>query len=536
MKNTFLDFIEKRQQVIIEGFSEKTLDKVIQLISSLLKKHIDGKLLVLNGFMNTRAGGEYLLAKQFIVLKGDKMSLINLNWLKSDNVSDIYSIDIFDSIDFLGNLKSNSKISIYTLGSSIVHFLPAIWTIVNSENYNLSEEEITNLSKKIYKDGSVKESYYYVGALRYHILENIDNSIIKDTFINEAIPDADVKAYKKEKLRQTQQAYRTRRDTPDGMERFKQLNAEYQEIRQAIAGGASTMKELKMAIKHNVSVVAEITAEEKELEEKFKEERESPEQVFKKMQGYVKMVIKGINPSVIICGAPGVGKTYKVKKQLKANNYMEGHNLFTIKGKCTPRRLYLALYDYQEKGKILLIDDADALVGPNAPEDCINILKAALDSTADDEGRLISYGVSGKLLDDEGNEIPKRFYYNGSVIIITNWNAGKLDTALRGRSYIQDINFTTDEVLEIIEKLMPELGDGKLSAQSKMKALTYLKELLARNAEMEVSIRTFNICANIFESVAGDPDFNDDDAKSMIKEQMKLQASRITGRGNKGKY
>ena len=43
--------------------------------------------------------------------------------------------------------------------------------------------------------------------------------------------------------------------------------------------------------------------------------------------------------------------------------------------------------------KIIVIDDADALVGPKAPEIAINILKAALDSTADDEGRLVSFGT-----------------------------------------------------------------------------------------------------------------------------------------------
>ena len=94
---------------------------------------------------------------------------------------------------------------------------------------------------------------------------------------------------------------------------------------------------------------------------------------------YGKMV--SLRPSVVLCGAPGVGKTYNVKKQLKAAGYNEGHNLCTIKGKCTPRVLYMTLMDYKDKNDIVLIDDADGLVGPGAPEDCINILKAALDST-----------------------------------------------------------------------------------------------------------------------------------------------------------
>ena len=247
------------------------------------------------------------------------------------------------------------------------------------------------------------------------------------------------------------------------------------------------------------------------------------------------MVIKGINPSVILCGAPGVGKTYNVKKQLKAAGYNEGHNLCTIKGKCTPRVLYMTLMDYKDKNDIVLIDDADGLVGPGAPEDCINILKAALDSTSDDEGRLVSYGVAGKFVDDEGNPIPKRFYYNGGIIVITNYQAGSLDSALRGRSFIQDIHFTKEDVLQRIKEIMPDIDKEHLSANSKIKAYDYLEELSNKDAEMEVSIRTFSICAKIFETAAGDSDFTDEDAKSMIKEQMKLQAQR-SGRSKKGKY
>ena len=240
------------------------------------------------------------------------------------------------------------------------------------------------------------------------------------------------------------------------------------------------------------------------------------------MEGYIKMVLKGLNPSLILCGAPGVGKTFRVKKQLKEAGYKDGDNLYIIKGKCSPRHLYLALYKYKDKGDILLIDDADSLIGPKAPEDCINILKGALDSTNDAEGRLISYGIAGKITDDDGNELPKRFYYNGSVIIITNYNAGSLDTALRGRSYIQDIHFNVDQVLAIIKKLIPDISPEKLSLSAKEKAYKYLEELAHQKTEMEISLRTFSICAMLFESMD-----DDDLAKAMIKEQMKLQADRL---------
>jgi hypothetical protein len=224
---------------------------------------------------------------------------------------------------------------------------------------------------------------------------------------------------------------------------------EYDKIVKAIqTGRVETMEDLKLAISGGETVVvktpASIAKHENEVSGGSKKE---PEQVFKEMEKYIQMVIKGLQPSLIICGAPGVGKTYRVKKQLKANGYTVGNNLTIINGRCTPRRLFIEMYDYRKKGDILLIDDADGIVGPKAPEDAINILKAALDSTSEDEGRLVNYGIATKLLDDDGIECPKKFYYNGGVIILTNYSAGQLNTALRGRSFIQDIHFDVTDIL-----------------------------------------------------------------------------------------
>ena len=176
-----------------------------------------------------------------------------------------------------------------------------------------------------------------------------------------------------------------------------------------------------------------------------------------------------------------------------------------------------------------MIDDADSLVGPKADENCINILKAALDSSSDPEGRLVTYGVAGKLTDDDGNDIPKRCYVKSGVIVITNYRAGSLDTALRNRSFIQDIDFTNEDVLHIIEKLLPDIEPELLDAKSKVKSYDYLCELNEKGSDMELSLRTFVLCAKIFKACDGDSDFTDEDAKSMIEEQMRLQYARSRG-------
>lgn len=543
MKSNFLSFIESRNRFINESFNNSKIDKIFELINKVLKKYIDG-LVPLVGYVKIKQGNNELYAKQYMVVpksSPENSSVFCINLKQSKDSTDFYSIDFFKDTDVLFNEKSKSILSIYTLGNSISYYLPIIWTIVNSKDYNLSEREALDIARS--KFNGVKESQFQIGSLRYIIYENLSEKIIEETFNiynNESIYNSEqtinemsIKDYKKKKVDELINARNHKNDSPEAKDKWKKIVAELKEIDAAIKGGATSIEDLKLSIKHNTQIITELDNETKKAEDKFNAEREDPDLVFKKMDKYTKMVIKGINPSVIICGAPGVGKTYRIKQQLKANGYNEGHNLLTIKGKCTPRVLYLSLMQFKEKGKIILIDDADSLVGPHAPEDCINILKAALDSTSDDEGRIVSYGVSGPLKDDEGTPVDKRFFYNGGIIVITNYQASALDSALKGRSFIQDINFSKEELLEIIKKLMPAIDPEHLSAKSKIKAYDYLTELSNTNQDMEISIRTFGICAKIFETAAGDPDFTDDDAKSMIKEQMKLQASKRQGRAIK---
>ena len=515
MRRNYLEFIEqrKRNTAIYEAFNDKNFDKYLSKIEELMKKHI-ANLIPLVGYIETKSQDKEFISKQYIVINkkeyGDS-PLFQINWVKSSNSLDPYSIDFFKDMSLLFTSKSKSSLTINTLGSSIIYFLPIIWTVINKGDYNLTEREAIDIGRSIFKDNKIKESYYYIGSLKYKVYES--------SYINED----DVYSYAKEKRKKLQDAIGKKDESPEAHDNYLKLAEEYNIIRDAIKGGATSINEIELAINRSVSVTINPSKSEKEQEEKFKEETEDPEIAFKKMEGYVKMVVKGVNPSLILCGAPGVGKTYRVRQILKNAGYIEEKNLFTIKGKCTARRLYLALYDYKDKGDILLIDDADSLVGPKAPEDCINILKGALDSTSEKEGRLITYGVAGKITDDDGNELPKRFYYNGSVIIITNYNAGSLDTALRGRSYIQDIHFSTESVLKLIKQIMPNLNAEKISMQSKIKAYDYLIELVKSGMDMEVSIRTFSICSTLFESMEGD----DELAKIMIKEQMKLQSDRI---------
>ena len=535
----FLDFLNKKKTtaILTESFNTKDLDKVHNLMLSIFKKKIDSRTVILFPWYQETLGDREMKSCYFASYIDGTLRVFSINYRIEDDSANAFSISFFDSKAtnaVLFNPKGKAKVTleIETLGTSVAYFIPIICHIVKNADYNISAERAKELGNELLYKGTKNESYIWnYGAAKYRVYENLTDEDVDDIFylsegyIQEA---TEAQNYRWKKKAERDDAWRKQRETknPEDRERFVELEREYKEIINAIRGGATTIKEVKMRLSKGVDVTLETTPEERKAQERLEKEGKDPKQAFKEMSVYVKTVISGLQPGVIICGAPGIGKTYRIMQQLEAAGYRDGHNMEIIKGKATPRQLYLSLYNYKEKGNILVIDDADALVGPKAPEDCINMLKAALDSTSTPEGRKVSYRVTGTLYDDDGVEIPKTLYYKGGVIVITNYSAGQLDTALRGRTFVQELDFSNEQLLQVVEDMIDSLGGGQISMRSKTKALNYLKELAHSGADMEISIRTFNTCARLFAVCENDPDMSDEDVESMIKEQMKNQSLR----------
>ena len=535
----FLDFLNKKKTntIFTESFNTKDLDKAHNLMLSIFKKKIDQKTVILFPWYLETLGGREMNSCYFASYIDGAFRVFSINYKIEDDSANAFSISFFDSKatnDLLFSPKGKAKVTleIETLGTSVAYFIPLICHIVKNDDYNISQERAKELGNDLLYKGSKNESYIWnYGAVKYRVYENLTDEDVDDIFfLSEGYVQEATEAqnYRWKKKAERDEAWKKQRETknPEDRERYIELENEYKDIINAIRGGATTIKEIKMRLSKGIDVSLKTTPEEIQAQEKLEKEGKDPKQAFKEMAVYVKTVISGLQPGVIICGAPGVGKTYRVMKQLEAAGYRDGHNMEIIKGKATPRQLYLSLYNYKEKGNILVIDDAYALVGPKAPEDCINMLKAALDSTSTEEGRKVSYRVTGTLYDDDGVEIPKTLYYKGGVIVITNYSAGQLDTALRGRTFVQELDFSNEQLLQVIEDIIDSLGGGLISMRSKTKALDYLKELAHSGADMEISVRTFNTCARLFAVCENDPDMSDEDVESMIKEQMKNQSLR----------
>lgn len=212
---------------------------------------------------------------------------------------------------------------------------------------------------------------------------------------------------------------------------------------------------------------------------------------FEFVEQLVTMVATGVQPSAIITGEGGLGKTYTVTKTLEKNGYNDISDLAEfqvgsilnmrksfrmVKGYSTPKGLYRTLFE-NNKG-IIVFDDCDSILKDPV---ALNILKSALDSYGK---RIISWNADFK---DE--DLPRSFNFEGRVIFISNLDDGKIDQAIRSRSMMIDLTMTTDQKIERMatiaasDEFLPEYSKDVVTD-----ALTLIKEI--KEEVKEISLRT----------------------------------------------
>jgi len=220
-----------------------------------------------------------------------------------------------------------------------------------------------------------------------------------------------------------------------------------------------------------------------------------PSIMFANLESLTKMVGRGIQPSLVITGMAGVGKTHLVKETLTNMGLRESHEFEHFKGKATPAGLYMTLYANSDK--IIVLDDCDSVF---KDDDAVNILKAALDSY---DTRQISYISSKPLKDEFGEPIPSRFEFTGKIIFISNINQSKLDPAIRSRSFVADISMNTGQMFTRMEQLMSSM-EPRIPLTAKQQALEIMKALDIKFGGVDINLRSFikaaRICAMGFDN------------------------------------
>ena len=212
----------------------------------------------------------------------------------------------------------------------------------------------------------------------------------------------------------------------------------------------------------------------------------------------VTMVSAGVQPSAVITGEGGLGKTYTVTKTLESNGYKDISSLaefevgavintrkcFTmVKGYSTAKGLYRTLFENNKS--IIVFDDCDAVLKDPV---ALNLLKGALDSYGK---RIISWNA-----DMRDEDLPRSFEFTGRVIFISNMDQSRIDQAIRSRSMMIDLSMTLDQKIERMEHIalsaefLPEY-DKKI----KTDALALIREI--KDDCKEISLRTLIAVAKV---------------------------------------
>jgi hypothetical protein len=229
-----------------------------------------------------------------------------------------------------------------------------------------------------------------------------------------------------------------------------------------------------------------------------KSNRFSIDERFSFVEKLVTMVATGVQPSAVITGSGGLGKTYTVTKTLENNGYKDISDLAefqvgsvintrkcftTVKGFSTAKGLYRTLFENQKS--VIVFDDCDAVLKDPV---ALNLLKGALDSYGK---RIISWNA-----DMRDEDLPRSFNFEGRVIFISNMDQSKIDQAIRSRSMLIDLEMTTDQKIERMETIskmeefLPEY-DAKIKAD----ALALIREV--KDECSEISLRTLISVAKI---------------------------------------
>ncbi len=229
---------------------------------------------------------------------------------------------------------------------------------------------------------------------------------------------------------------------------------------------------------------------------------------FEVLTEMTKAVKAGTVRAMIVTGPPGVGKSFGVEEVLSKDDLFNAlgqrkPRYEIVKGAMSAIGLYSKLYQYSEKGNVIVFDDCDSVLLDDLS---LNILKAALDSS---KKRVISWNTDSRILRTEG--VPDRFEFKAGAIFITNIKfenvrSKKLQdhlAALESRCHYIDLQMDTDR--EKVLRIKQIVEDGMLDAYEfepiqRDEVVDYIIENRAKMREL--SLRTVLKVADLRKSFA----------------------------------
>lgn len=223
----------------------------------------------------------------------------------------------------------------------------------------------------------------------------------------------------------------------------------------------------------NIRVKCDQTAYQTVSADKVSAKREeTDEEIIDRLRGrfdilkdMTQAVKEGTVRAMIVTGPPGVGKSFGVDEVLHKEDLFNAignrkPKYEVVKGAMSAIGLYCKLYEYADKGNVIVFDDCDSVLLDDLS---LNILKAALDSS---KKRTIHWNTDSAKLRAEG--VPGSFEFKAGAIFITNIKFDHVKSkklqdhlaALESRCHYIDLQMDTER--EKVLRIKQIVEDGML--------------------------------------------------------------------------
>jgi len=207
--------------------------------------------------------------------------------------------------------------------------------------------------------------------------------------------------------------------------------------------------------------------------------------LFDKLSKYLKYITDGNAKALIIYGPPGMSKTYTIRRTFYLAGLKPATDYVIEKGSTLGLSSTYSLL-FENRDRILVLDDFDT---PLLNPDTVNLLKACTDTYGK---RIISLPREKVFETGEakGSAVPSKFEFKGKIIIVTNLDRSKIDTALLSRAPGVEVNFSSEEVLKSL-KLLLDYMSPSVPKEIKLEVYNYILSVYQKNPAITVNFRSF---------------------------------------------
>lgn len=207
--------------------------------------------------------------------------------------------------------------------------------------------------------------------------------------------------------------------------------------------------------------------------------------IYDSLKQYINFIIEKKANALIVCGPPGMSKTYTVRRTLHFSGKRPGRDYVIEKGASLG---LLATYSllYKNKKRLLILDDFDT---PLTSQDVVNLLKSITDTYSKRIVSLPRETILGTM--DKGEQtigVPEKFEFNGQLIIITNLTKTQIDPALLSRAPAFEVNYNVKEVLDATKKMLKFISPS-VKMDLKEEVYDYIMQLYKQDKNINLSFR-----------------------------------------------